>query len=395
MGEHLSAPACRGRCLILTAGMGDGHTPVARELARRLAPRGCAPIVHDVLDLLPPGVGAALRIQYRLMLRWSPESYETVYQRFQRPVLAARTVAPVTALLRRAIERAVAAHRPRVVVSTFHLAGLAAGALRGDGRLAVPSVVVVNEFALHEVWLAPHTDLFCCPSVALAREARGRTGRPAVAPGPVVAPRFRPAPSDPELRRNLGADGDRRPILIGAGAWGTGTVRAAARVLAATGRYAPVVLCGRNDGLRRDLEDEGIGVALGWQPDLAPLLNAADALIDNAGGATCCEAFAVRTPVVAYRPLAGHGRAGTISLAHHGLLRFAAGSGELLTHLDALTAPGPARDAQASRAAGLFAGDAVEDLLAWTDTFHRAGTRNVARRVSPRTRRAGARIGPR
>lgn len=55
-------------------------------------------------------------------------------------------------------------------------------------------------------------------------------------------------------------------------------------------------------------------MALDWRDDLPVLFRAADVLVDNAGGATCAEAFAGGLPVVAHRPLPGHGRAGMRAL---------------------------------------------------------------------------------
>jgi UDP-N-acetylglucosamine:LPS N-acetylglucosamine transferase len=41
---------------------------------------------------------------------------------------------------------------------------------------------------------------------------------------------------------------------------------------------------------------------------MAGLMAAADALVENAGGLTSKEALRVGLPVVAFRPIAGHGR---------------------------------------------------------------------------------------
>lgn len=47
-------------------------------------------------------------------------------------------------------------------------------------------------------------------------------------------------------------------------------------------------------------------MALGWQPDMPGLMAAVTALVDNAGGQTCQEAFAAGV-LVTYRPIPGHG----------------------------------------------------------------------------------------
>ncbi|MFV2121769.1 hypothetical protein ACE14D_26405, partial [Streptomyces sp. Act-28] len=73
------------RCLVLCACMGAGHDAVAAELARRLRAHGHDAHVHDVLTLLPPGTGAALRAFYRTVVRRVPALYTTIYRTFLSP----------------------------------------------------------------------------------------------------------------------------------------------------------------------------------------------------------------------------------------------------------------------------------------------------------------------
>lgn len=68
------------------------------------------------------------------------------------------------------------------------------------------------------------------------------------------------------------------------------------------------------------------------------------ALIDNAAGQTCLEALAMGLPVVAYRPLPGHGREGVARMAELGLSEQASDGDGLRRALDEAAAPGAARD---------------------------------------------------
>jgi len=51
-----------------------------------------------------------------------------------------------------------------------------------------------------------------------------------------------------------------------------------------------------------------IGTVIGLDDDMPSLMVAADALVENAGGLTCMEAFATGLPVITYLPIAGHGK---------------------------------------------------------------------------------------
>jgi UDP-N-acetylglucosamine:LPS N-acetylglucosamine transferase len=353
------APAAeRGRTrrfLILSASMGAGHDGVAVELARRLTEAGAEARVVDVLDLLPLGLGRALRGWYRWMMGTGPWLYELIYRRF---FLSAGSpgAAPLAVLAARRLRRAGPCTE---VVSTFHLAAQVTGLMRARGELAVPSTVLITDFAVHRLWLHPGNDRYLCLDPAVARVVTAVTGRPARHHAPVVRARFRRPQSVPSPLA-CGRDGA-RPVLVAAGAWGVGEVEQTARVLARSGRYAPIVLCGRNEELRARLAAAGLD-ALGWRADLPELMAGAYALIDNAAGLTCLEALAAGLPVVSHRPIPGHGRDGVRQMARAGLVPAARDSAELLAALDGLADP-DRRARLRARAEALFAAPSAESLL--------------------------------
>ncbi|GAB3135948.1 MGDG synthase family glycosyltransferase [Microbispora hainanensis] len=365
----------RDRALIVSASMGAGHDAVAAELARRLAAAGTRAEVVDVLALLPLRLGALLRWWYRGVMLRSPWLYALVYRVFFVSRRAPST-SPLTALAAAGLARAVRRVRPSLVVPVFHVAAQAAGHLRERGRLAVPSVVVLTDFAVHRLWLHPGNDRYLCPDTSTALAVTAALGRPAFRCAPIVRPEFAvPVSGAPgtgagaaaDVRARIGLRDADRIVLVCAGSWGVGRVAATARLVARSGRYAPVVLCGRNERLRRRLGRllgrAGTGVALGWRDDLADLLACAYALVDNAGGLTCREAFAAGVPVVTHRPIAGHGRDGVLAMAHAGVGVHARRRADLLRALDRLEPGLPGRAALTARAAALFTTAPAESLL--------------------------------
>lgn len=354
-----------GRYLVLTASMGSGHNQVARELAARLAGAGEVRIV-DLLDILPAGIGRALCDGYGGMLRAAPWLYEGIFQTFFVPRGQHQpSTSPLVALAARRLRPLLADYRPTAVVSTFHLAGQVAGRLRAHGRLTAPSIVLITEPAAHKLWLHPATDLFICPYPAVAAEARSRTGRPAVAPGPLIDARFSRCTDSEAGRRALGLGPDEQAVLVSTGSWGVGDAVGTADRLAGLDGVRPVVLCGRNERLRQTLSAAGRCLALGWRDDLPDLFAAAAVLVDNAGGETCAEAFAAGLPVVTYRPLPGHGRLGVRALGAAGLVTPAGDGPALLDAVEKLRRPGSVRDDRRERAAAVFVDDPAAVLRRW------------------------------
>jgi UDP-N-acetylglucosamine:LPS N-acetylglucosamine transferase len=149
-------------------------------------------------------------------------------------------------------------------------------------------------------------------------------------------------------------------VLLVAGAWGVGEIEHTFDDVVATGRYTPIVVCGRNESLRRRIAAKGVGLVVGWTEEMAVLMAAADALVQNAGGLTCMEAFAAGLPVVSYRPIAGHGRGNAADMERAGVAAWASTPGQLRSVLDDVTGSGRQALVDAGRA--MFAGNAAESV---------------------------------
>lgn len=347
--------------VILSASMGAGHDAVAAELARRLAERGDRVEVVDVLRLLPLGLGRGLRGCYALMIGRAPWLYELVYRAFFVPRGRLRGgTGPVVAPLAHALRRRWERRPPDEVVSVFHLAAQACGRLRREGFLAGPSAVFVTDFAAHRQWVHAGNDLHLCLTGDVAAAVRRLGGREAVVVGPIVAPAFRSAADDAPRPRAAGSP----RVLLSGGGWGAGSrLTRTARALAAGG-YTAVVLCGRDERLRRRVAAIPGTVALGWVADMPRLLAGVRALVDNAAGQTAVQALAAGVPVVVHRPIPGHGADGARHMARAGVADLARDDADLLALLDAVTAEGQARAARTRTGRALFTADAAAVLAA-------------------------------
>lgn len=371
--------------LILDASMGAGHSAVAAELASRLQARGHRTRTADILALLPPGVGYALRGFYRQAVSHAPLVYDAIYTAFFRSGPGPRPgSAPLAALAGERLLREVRDFGPDLVVPVFHLAAQATGRLRAAGALNVQSAVVITDFAVHRQWLHEGNDVHLCVSPDAAAQVDQALGRsalaaasapalasaPASAPGPVVPARFRTGASvsqrgadTPWRSLVLGWRNTHRPaVLLSTGSWGVAHgLESTCGMLAGAG-YTPVVLCGTDKSLRARMARMPRTLALGWVDDMPALMSCAAAMIDNAAGQTAVQALAARLPVVGYRPIAGHGTDGVRRMAYIGATTFAERPDELIDALNAVTQPGPERERQIAAGLALFADDAARTL---------------------------------
>ncbi len=114
----------------------------------------------------------------------------------------------------------------------------------------------------------------------------------------------------------------------------------------------------------------GFGTVIGWTDEMPALMSAADALVENAGGLTCMEAFAVGLPVITFKPIAGHGKDNAEMMARAGVNCYARDDDELQTILREVTRPGPERDALVDTARLLFVADPADDVEELAETEH-------------------------
>jgi UDP-N-acetylglucosamine:LPS N-acetylglucosamine transferase len=311
------------RVAIVSGSVGAGHDGVARELAHRLAEAGHEVDVLDLLDGLPWLTGVLLGSAYLLVLRRAPWAYEATCRLVERSRLVQRLADAVCCSGAAWLQ--VRVQDVDLVVATYPPAARVLGHLRLSGRLRAPAATYLTDPAPNFLWVHPAVDLHLAVGRATAEEAERRYGVPVVAGGPLVDRAFRRqdrTAARAHLRQVVGVPPEERVALVVLGSLGLGQVDAAVIALRAAA-LTPVVLCGRNDALRRRLSRRPGVVALGWRTDGPRLVAGADLVVHNAGGLSLTEAVVAGIPSLTFAPVAGHGRANARTLDDSGAVRWA------------------------------------------------------------------------
>jgi UDP-N-acetylglucosamine:LPS N-acetylglucosamine transferase len=354
------------RILIISASMGAGHDGAANELRKRLEAQGHAVTIIDFLHCCPFGIGWFIKWSYLVQLRVAPWSYELTYRLwYKMPSTWGFIVRLDTFIAGKRIRRAIVETDADVVVSTYPLSSLVLGNMRKKRWLKVPVMTYLTDFAVHPLWVHPHVDVHLATSEFAAVTARQRGGEDTRAPGPLVGDRFERAEEvgRAAARAELGLADDERAVLVVAGSWGVGDITGTFDAICEAGDFHPVVVCARDEDLKAALEARGSGTILGWTNDMPQLMAACDVMVENAGGLTANEAFAVGLPVVTFLPIAGHGKDNAEGMSELGVTRYARNLDELRDALTVLSRPSAARQAQIAKAHSLFVGDAADDVL--------------------------------
>lgn len=372
--------------MVLSAGMGKGHNSAAVGLSRLLTSASYEAQVIDLLETMRFGYGQFINALYHAQLRYAPGSYQAVYSAWRdHPSLVRSANGIDTLAVRKHLLERVASMRPDAIISTYNLGSQVLGELSVAGALDVPVYSYVTDFGVHPYWIHNGINGYLTVHESSARTIRALTSAPVAVCGPLVDPSFvalsfpEVPPSegqDPEgyrattvpqasgprreaTRRALGVGGRDSVVLVVAGAWGAGDVEATISDLGAIPGWAPVVVCGTNRKLRVRLMREPLDErrVIGFTTQMPRLMEAADVLVENAGGMTSFEAFAAHLPVITYRPIPGHGIDNAHAMATAGVTTFAQNQRQLAAALNSLRPGGPERARQIQRGAEVLSTD--------------------------------------
>ncbi len=307
------APAPAKRLLFLFSDTGGGH-------------RSATEAIIETIDLEFPGrfdcaMVDFFREYYPTPLNRAPEIYpeiSRVPQAWGLSFKATNTRSGSNVLndlsypyLRKAAKRLVAENPADLIISVHPLVNThLARAMRKSPR---PFITVVTDMvSTHAFWFDRRADLVVVPTEQ-AKAVAVRYGIPAGnlrVVGLPVANRFlTPLPDRDAWRRDMGWRTDLPVILVVGGGDGLGGVKRIAKALNRSDFQATlVVICGRNEDLRRDLE------AVDWQlpahiygftREMPAFMRASDIMVTKAGPGSISEAFICGLPILLYSRLPG------------------------------------------------------------------------------------------
>ncbi len=329
------------RVLVFTAPVGDGHVAAAQALADDVRQRDPTAdvVVCDALEEFNLVLKWLLRDAYQWQLTRAPWLFGTVFAGLQRSrVLRSASRMLLSLLGSRSVRRAVRAHRPDVIVSTFPASTTILGCLRLRGHVKVPVCATITDFAGVEMWVDGGVDLHLVMHESLlpAVERIAGPGSARVVT-PLVAARFLVPHAVADSRQALGLPPGGRVVVVSGGGWGVGDLDGAVKAALELPDVTVVCLAGRDPATRERLEvafgaDVRVAV-LGFTDRMSDLLAAADVLVHSTGGVTCLEALARGCPIVAYGAPPGHAPALAREMAALGLLVHARSTAELRSAL--------------------------------------------------------------
>ena len=317
--------------MIATVTAGAGHLQAAAALEEAWRDRRPEDVLErvDVLTFTSSIFRRMYAEVYVKIAQHLPDLYSLLFKKTDNPALLRRLTQFRRTAARAATSSFVKHLRqfaPDVVVCTHFLPPEILGKLRNRWKdQAAPKVVtVVTDFEAHALWMEPGVDLYFVAAEATQARlvARGLAAASIVVTGIPISGRFSQPIDAPAVRRRLGLRDDSPVLLVLGGGFGMGPVR---EILRELGRFESpvqaVVVCGRNDALRRRLavmDHRHPTHVLGFVTNMEELMAVASLIITKPGGLTSSEALAVGRPLLILNPLPGQEEANSDFLLEHG-----------------------------------------------------------------------------
>jgi 1,2-diacylglycerol 3-beta-galactosyltransferase len=304
------------KILIVMSDTGGGHRASAEALRDAFAQHHAGRFQLELADFLiqhtPPPLSQVPKT-YRFLVDDVPWLYKFMYQVGERPHVLDLVMKATATLLQPFVSSMLEQYTPDLVISVHPLMQeIPRMVLERTGR-RVPFVTVVTDLVtMAPVWFDPGVALCFVPS----DEAHDLALRAGLRPeqlrqfGLPIRPAFaRPPESKAKLRRQQGMEAELPVALIVGGGEGMGPVAEIAEAVAArlaNGRDGRpcgqlVVICGRNDGLRAELEERTFPVpvtVLGFVEPIWEWMAASDCIVTKAGPGTIAEALALGLPIL-------------------------------------------------------------------------------------------------
>lgn len=299
------------KILIVYATAGAGHKKAAQALARSATLSFAGKVVlTDIIDFMPSVAKALYSDGYSFLISHFPFAWGILYRLSDTPFLSIINVHVrrfTDSLMCRRFLAYLKAEQPDIVISTQFLASEMTAYAKAKKLISSRLVTVVTDYGVHNFWINPGTDLYCCAADSSRRLLLNKdvpqdrirvTGIP-------LDEKFLHVKERTLIHQMLGTDPRKFTVLIATGGIGMGPIEELVEKL--KDHLQIFVVCGTNQHLLKSLEKKGIPnvKVFGFIDNMQELMKASDVMVTKAGGLSVTEALSMGLPMIFFCLLPG------------------------------------------------------------------------------------------
>ncbi|WCK56517.1 glycosyltransferase [Aneurinibacillus sp. Ricciae_BoGa-3] len=311
------------KVLILYARYGEGHIQVSKALQTTFYETGVKDVVlKDLFAEAHPLIDTVTRAFYKKSYTLGSVLYGWFYnytKKMKHDTMLSRWFNSFgTKKLREYIYQ----EKPDLVINTFPMLAMPE-LCRRDG-IFIPVYTVVTDFTLHNRWIHPDITRHYVPTLDIKNMMieEGIESHQIMVCGIPLREQFNTSSYSFSLFEKYGLSASKKTVLIMADFHSRKKLKKICSELLSLNRYQLMIVCGRNQPLKEELEkdfsEEASIRILGYVEDMHLVMKMASCIVTKAGGITLSEALSMSVPPVIYSPVAGQERENARYLAGKG-----------------------------------------------------------------------------
>jgi len=329
MSDNAFDNGIKKRVLIMSAGAGTGHIKAAEALEKSFAADGrvAEVINNDALQYTNKLFRDFYSKFYASLVRSAPNFLGWWYKTSDEPWRTNRMRIMIDRLNTKPLVRFIREFDPHTIVCTHYMPAGIISHLIAARQLQARLSIVVTDLDFHAMWLSRsfHRYFVALDETKAHLEMLGLPADRITVSGIPIDPIFQQSINRAAERLRLGLDPDKPVLLLSAGAWGVSPAELMVeRLLDLRHDAQTVVVCGRNEVLRRRIEQR-VGhqscrfKVLGFTDDMHRLMKLADVFIGKPGGMTISESTASGLPICVVSPIPGQEERNSDHLLEEGI----------------------------------------------------------------------------
>ena len=318
------------KILILTAATGGGHLRASSALKSYILENRSSDQVEivDTLKYISPLLDKTVTEGYETMAKRAPKLFGSLYKTTNRD--RSKLAYFCCGLLCKYLLPLVDEMQPNIIISTHPFATEMISMLKEDGKISVPLICIMTDYAPHRAWLHPYVDSYIVSNEGMA-EPMMKMGVPKEKIHPFGIPidgSFYEKNNRDQALRQMGLEPDKPTILIMAGSFGVSNIlRIYNNIIKVDLDFQVIVITGKNERLyeafnklilrnSRQRPPRHTSVKLKPKPykptkllyftnEVYKYLQIADLIITKPGGLTVSEALACNLPMAIFDAIPG------------------------------------------------------------------------------------------
>ncbi|MBQ5348103.1 MAG: galactosyldiacylglycerol synthase [Ruminococcus sp.] len=301
------------KVLIFSASTGGGHKRAATALKEYIesdSPENIVKIV-DGLELAGKLYNNFICGGYTVMAKKMPKFYGNIYRNSDRESALNNLCNSVNKFKSRRLVGVIEMFKPDVIVSCHAFTATMLGDLKNKGKIKVPVIALITDYASHYTYIADGIDHYIVSSQKMVDDFQTRyniSPRKVHAFGIPVFQKFLTKTDKSELRTKLRLKPDSKTVLFMAGSFGVNEVLSVYKDIANSSKDCQfIVITGNNPHLFNKFRTKinSNTHLLMYVDNVEDYMHCSDLIITKPGGLTVSESLTCGLPMAIYSAYPG------------------------------------------------------------------------------------------